>query len=100
MSTNKKVVSADDAVQLIQDGMTVGVSGFYGAGVAEELLISLQERYRNTQSPKGLTFFHGAGIGDSAERGANRFAEEGLIRKLIGAHLGLAPRIGKISNGK
>lgn len=91
-----KIVSAEFAASLVQDGMTVGVGGFYGSCVPEELLIALQERYRNTQSPNGLTFFHSAGIGDSAERGANHFAEKGMIRKLIGAHLGLAPRIGKL----
>lgn len=91
-----KIVSAEFAASLVQDGMTVGVGGFYGSCVPEELLIALQERYRNTQSPKNLTVFHSAGIGDSAERGANHLGEEGLVEKLIGAHLGLAPRIGKL----
>ena len=91
-----KIVSAEYAASLVQDGMTVGVGGFFGSGVPEELLIALQERHRTTQSPKELTIFHSAGIGDSAQRGANHFAEEGMIRKLIGAHLGLAPRISKL----
>lgn len=91
-----KIISADHAASMVQDGMTVGVGGFFGSGVAEEILIALQERYRKNQSPKNLTIFHSAGIGDGAERGANHFAEEGMLRKLIGAHIGLAPKISKL----
>ena len=40
-----KVISASEAVNLIKDNDTLAVSGFGLAGVAEELLIALEERY-------------------------------------------------------
>ncbi|KOA18261.1 acetate CoA-transferase YdiF [Clostridium homopropionicum DSM 5847] len=91
-----KVVSAEFAASLIKDGMTVGVGGFVGFGSPEELLIALQERYKQTKSPKDITIFHCAGLGDGAEKGANHLAEEGLSKRIICAHLGLEPKISKL----
>jgi len=91
-----KVVSAEFAASLVKDDMTVGVGGFVGFGSPEELLIALQERYKQTKSPKDITIFHCAGLGDGAEKGANHLAEEGLAKKIICAHLGLEPKISKL----
>ncbi len=92
-----KIVSAEQAVSLIRDGMTLCVGGFYGAGVPEELLCAIQKHYLETQSPRGLTLLHGAGIGDSAARGLNHLGEEGLLKRAIGGHVGMMPRVGKLA---
>lgn len=91
-----KVVSPEFAASLVKDGMTIGVGGFVGFGAPEELLIALQERYKESKSPKGLTIFHCAGLGDGAERGINHLAEEGLAKKIICGHIGLEPKISKL----
>ena len=49
-----KVISASEAVNLIEDNDTLAVSGFGLAGVAEELLIALEERYATESHPQGL----------------------------------------------
>ena len=88
-----KIVSAAEAVEKIKDGATVTTSGFLGAGFAEEVAIALEERFLNTGSPRGLTFLYAAGQGDGKTLGLNHVGHEGLVRRLIGSHLGLAPKL-------
>ena len=40
--------------------------------------------------------FHCAGIGDSKTRGMNHLGHEGLIKRLICGHVGLAPKVGQL----
>lgn len=91
-----KVISAVDAVQKITNGQTICVCGFVGSSIPEELLVALEKRYIDTQAPQGLTVIHSAAIGDGADGGANRFAHEGLLKRIIGGHFNLAPKLGKL----
>lgn len=61
--------------------------------MAEEILIALKERYLKTGAPGNLTLVYAAGIGDGKERGVNHLAQEGLLKKLICGHIGLAPKL-------
>lgn len=92
-----KVITREEAALLVKDGMTIAIGGFVGFGLPEDLLVALQKRYVETQSPKNLTVFHCAGIGDGKERGANHLGEEGLVKKLVCAHIGLEPRLNKLA---
>lgn len=91
-----KLVSADYAASLVKSGMSLGMGGFVGFGTPEELLIALEKRYTESGEPKDLTVFHGAGIGDGSTRGMNHMGHDGLIKRLICAHVGLAPMLGKL----
>ncbi|MGS2718714.1 acyl CoA:acetate/3-ketoacid CoA transferase [Eionea flava] len=93
-----KIVSADDAVALIQDGDTLCLSGFVGTGTPEELIIALEKRFLDTGSPKNLTIVFAAAPGDGKDRGANRLAHKGLIKRVIGGHWALVPKIAKMAN--
>lgn len=92
-----KVITAEQAAMFVKDSMTVGVSGFTTYGSPEDLNTALQERYLSTQSPKDLTLFHIAATGDSAEGGANHFGEAGLVKRLICGHIGMEPRLNKLT---
>ena len=92
-----KVVSSKDAIALIREGDTVCTSGFVGTGTPDGLLHALEQRYLQTQSPKGLTLVFAAGQGDGKHRGLNRLAHEGLLRRVIGGHWGLIPKLGKLA---
>lgn len=92
-----KIVSADDAVALIQDGDTLCLSGFVGTGTPEELIIALEKRFLTTGSPKNLTLVFAAAPGDGKDRGANRLAHKGLIKRVIGGHWALVPKIAKMA---
>lgn len=89
----QKVMNAADAVSLIRDGDTLAVSGFVGIGTPEELIIALQQRFLETGHPRDLTLVFAAAPGDGAERGLNRLAIDGLVRRAVGGHWSLVPKL-------
>lgn len=91
-----KVVSVEDAIRVIRDGDTVAIDGFVGYS-PEELLCALEDRFLKTGEPKNLTLIFAAGIGDSKEKGINRLAHEGLVKRLIAGHWGLIPKMQKLA---
>ncbi|MFY0309970.1 acyl CoA:acetate/3-ketoacid CoA transferase [Leisingera sp. D0M16] len=95
MST--KIASPEDAAMLISDGDTVATSGFVGIGVPDEVLQAIEKRYLETGSPSSLTAVFAAGQGDGAQRGLNRFGHEGLLKRGIGGHWGLIPKVGQMA---
>ena len=92
-----KIVSAEAAVNLVHDGDTLVFSGFGVVGVPDALAVALEKRFVDTQSPRDLTLFFGGGPGDAKDRGANRLAHEGLLRRAIGGHWGLVPKLGELA---
>ncbi|WP_408956008.1 acyl CoA:acetate/3-ketoacid CoA transferase [Natroniella sp. ANB-PHB2] len=98
MSSKSKVVEVDKALDFIEDNMTIVTGGFIEFGHAEEVTSALGERFVETKSPKNLTLAYAAGQGDGKDRGLNHLAHEGLLKRVIGGHWGLAPKLGKLAN--
>ncbi|MGA9263151.1 MAG: acyl CoA:acetate/3-ketoacid CoA transferase [Desulfobacterales bacterium] len=92
-----KIVSADEAVRVIRDGDTVATGGFVGTGFPEEIAVALEHFYLRHKRPRDLTLVYAAGQGDGAERGVNHFGHDGLVRKVIGGHWGLVPKLQKMA---
>jgi propionate CoA-transferase len=92
-----KIVSAAEAVAIVRSGDTVCVSGFVGIGTPDELLIALEQRFRDGQEPRDLTLVFAAAPGDAKERGLNRLAHDGLLKRVVGGHWALVPKIAELA---
>lgn len=93
----QKIVTAEEAIAQIPNGVVVVTEGFVGIGFAEELAVALEDRFVKTGAPKDLTLMYAAGQGDGKDRGLNHFAHKGLVKRVIGGHWGLAPALGKMA---
>ncbi|WP_454751957.1 acyl CoA:acetate/3-ketoacid CoA transferase [Cupriavidus necator] len=104
---NGKLVSAREAVRLIRDGDTVATGGFVGIGFAEEIAMAVEEICLShdddtpvsLSKPGNLTLVYAAGQGDGKERGLNHFALPGLVKRVIGGHWGLVPKLQQLAVG-
>ncbi|OQA35039.1 MAG: Acetate CoA-transferase YdiF [Betaproteobacteria bacterium ADurb.Bin341] len=102
-STRSKIVSAAEAVRLIRDGDVVATGGFVGIGFAENIAVALEKRFLGEDplvpagSPRNLTLLYAAGQGDGKERGLNHFGHDGLVKRVVGGHWGLVPKLQKLA---
>ena len=80
-------MSVAEAAALIQDGHTVAISG-NGAGMisAELVFEAIERRFLETGHPRDLTLVHSLGLGDRQSMGTNRFAHEGMLKRVIASH--------------
>lgn len=92
-----KIISAREAVKLIKTGDTIAISGFVGFSHPEEISKKIEESFLEKGYPHNLVLVFGAGQGDGKNRAMNHFGHEGLVRRVIGGHWNLAPKLGNLA---
>ena len=92
-----KIITADQAADQIQSNDMLVTGGFIGIGFAETLAKAIEKRFLERGQPNNLSLLYAAGQGDAQTRGLNHFGHEGMIRRVIGGHWGLAPSLGKLA---
>lgn len=92
-----KVMQLEQAIAMIPDGATCGIGGFIGSGHPQEFSVGIEESFLKTGHPKDLTIVFSAGIGDGTDKlGLNKLGHEGLLKRIIGGHWGLIPKLQKL----
>ena len=89
----KKIIPVEDAIAIIRDGDALATTGYGGNGTPDQLLVALEKRFLATGAPRDLTLIFAGGQGDAKDRGLNRLGHEGLVRRTIGGHYGLMPKL-------
>ena len=92
-----KLMKVEKAIQLIKNNDTVASGGFVGNMHPEALSKGVEDAFLKNGSPNNITLVYAAGQGDGKSKGLNHFAHEGLVKKVIGGHWGLAPELGKMA---
>jgi propionate CoA-transferase len=78
------ICTAEQAVSDIQDGQTVASVGVIGWITPDRLLRALGERFAQSATPRGLTFYFPCAAGDAMDiPGMEHVAREGLMRRLV-----------------
>lgn len=94
-----KFIKANEVPKLIDDGSTLLLDGFVTIGVPEEIYYEIEKSFLETGKPRDLNLMFAAGFGNAKYgTGLNRFGHKGMIKKAIGGHWGLAPRLGELVN--
>jgi len=89
----KKIIPVEDAIAILRDGDVLATTGYGGNGTPDQLLVALEQRFVETGTPRDLTLIFAGGQGDAKDKGLNRLGHEGLVRRTIGGHYGLMPKL-------
>lgn len=92
-----KILKAHEAANLVKDNDLVVTGGFVGSSCPEALTKALENRFLETSSPKNLTLMYAAAQGDGKGKGADHFAHDNMIKRVIGGHWNLSPALGKMA---
>ena len=79
-----KVISAEQAAQLVRDGDVVTVSSSSGLGCPDKVLAALGNRFAAEGHPRDLTTLHPIAAGDMyGIRGIDHLARPGMLKKVL-----------------
>ncbi|EFS21500.1 butyrate--acetoacetate CoA-transferase subunit A [Fusobacterium gonidiaformans 3-1-5R] len=84
----KKIVSMEEAISHIKDGMTVHIGGFLAVGTPENIITALIEK-----GVKDLTIV--ANDTGYPDRGIGRLVLNNQVKKVIASHIGTNPETGR-----
>ncbi len=93
-----RLVSADEAAGMVQDGDTILIGGSGGGhAVPESLISALERRFLEEARPRNITLLHPVGLGDGVDQGVGRLAHRGLLKRIVTAALVNSPAIADLA---
>ena len=92
-----RVISAEEAALLVEDGQTVSTGGFVSCACPEALSKALEQRFLETGHPRDLTLFFAAGQGHRDGSGGDHYGHEGMVKRVIGGHWDRAKSLGDLA---
>ena len=92
-----RVLTAEEAALLVNDGDTIATGGFVSCACPEGLSKALEKRFLETGHPKDLTLFFAAGQGHRDGTGGDHYGHEGMVKRVIGGHWDRAPKLGDLA---
>ena len=91
---NLKHCSAREVAESIQNEDVIAVStNGGGMGEPDAILEAIEQRFLSTGQPNRLTLIYSLGFGNGVDSGLNRFAHEGMLKRVIGAHFSWGPKL-------
>ncbi len=94
-----KIVTADEAVAGVQDGMTIMVGGFMGTGAPEILMDALVKKGVKNLTVIGNDAGCPAGLFDAKiARGIGKLIERDMVDHIIASHVGLNKQVAEKMN--
>lgn len=94
--SKKPIITAAEAAAWVQDGDTISTSGFVASQMPELLNKALEQRFLESGAPRDLTLFYAAAQGNRDGSGADHFAHEGMLKRVVGGHYNMVPELGKL----
>lgn len=88
------VLTPKQAADLVQNNQIIVTGGFVGSCCPETLTKALEKRFLETGEPKNLTLIYAAAQGNRDGSGADHFAHEGMVKRVIGGHWNMVPQLG------
>ncbi|MDO6732594.1 CoA-transferase [Marinovum sp. 2_MG-2023] len=80
-----KIISAQDAAELVQDGATLAICGCENVLTPDALLSALGQRFVRSGAPVALTELHPIIVGMGEGRGLENLAHRGMVKRAIGS---------------
>lgn len=94
-----EIITKEAAAALVPDGATVVIGGS-GAGhaVPEAIMAAIEARFLADAHPQAITSLHPVGLGERNVLGANHFAHEGLLKRIVCGTLVDAPKVAALAS--
>ncbi len=92
-----RIISAEEAALLVNDGDTISTGGFVSSACPEALSKAVEKRFLETGHPRGLTLFFAAGQGHRDGTGGDHYGHEGMVKRVIGGHWDRAASLGALA---
>jgi len=86
-----RILTSAEAAELIPDGATIALTGCLSILEPDTILQAIEARFLQEGHPRDLTVIHPIMVASRKGSGINRFAHDGLMRRVIGGSFSIFP---------